>query len=52
MNENDLRDIMAFITVPPYANVVVAEKQFVNLARQARLDERYGTCLLTSLREL
>lgn len=52
VTENDLRDMMAFITVLPFADVVVAEKQFVNLARQARLNERYGTRLLTSLREL
>lgn len=52
VSENDLRDMMAFITVLPFADVMVAEKQFVNLARQARLDERYGTTLLTSIHDL
>ncbi len=42
----------AFTTVMPFADVIVAEKPFVNLARQARLGERYGTKLLTSLFEL
>lgn len=51
ISENDLRDMMAFITVLPFADVIVAEKQFVNLARQARLDERYGTRLFTSIAE-
>lgn len=52
LNENDLRDMMSFITVIPFADVVVAEKQFVNLARQARLGETYRTELLTSVFDL
>lgn len=50
--ENDLRDMMSFMTVLPFADIVVAEKQFVNLSRQARLDERYGTRVLTSIFDL
>ncbi|HEY5712603.1 MAG TPA: hypothetical protein VIT38_11975 [Allosphingosinicella sp.] len=50
--ENDLRDMMAFITVIPFADVVVAEKPFVNLARQARLGEAYRTTLMTSIFDL
>ncbi|MCH2394634.1 hypothetical protein [Oceanibaculum sp.] len=49
ISENDLRDMMSFITVLPFADIVVAEKQFVNLSRQARLDERYDTRMLTSI---
>lgn len=49
ISENDLRDMMAFMTVLPLADVMVAERQFVNLARQARLDERYNTNLTTSI---
>jgi hypothetical protein len=52
ISENDLRDMMAFMTVLPLADVMVAEKQFVNLARQARLDERYDTSLMTSISDL
>jgi len=52
VSENDLRDMMAFMTVLPLADMMVAEKQFVNLSRQARLDERYATELLTSIHEL
>lgn len=52
ITENDLRDMLAFMTVIPFADVVVAEKPFVNLARQARLGEAYGTRLLTSIFEL
>jgi hypothetical protein len=44
--------MMAFMTVLPLADVMVAEKQFVNLARQARLDKRYNTCLMTSIFDL
>ncbi|GGC94914.1 hypothetical protein [Chelatococcus reniformis] len=42
----------AFITVLPLADVMVAEKQFVNLARQAHLDARHETTLLTSIHDL
>jgi hypothetical protein len=51
-NENDLRDMAAFTTALPLADVFVAEKPFVNLARQARLGDKYGTVLLTSVTEL
>ncbi len=50
--ENDLRDVMAFTTVLPIADVIVAEKPFVNLARQAKLGETYGTELMTSILDL
>lgn len=52
ISENDLRDMSAFTTVLPFANLLVAEKPFVNLARQARLWERYETTLLTSIYDL
>ncbi|WP_156912399.1 hypothetical protein [Roseibium algicola] len=50
--ENDLRDMSAFATVLPLADVVIGEKAFVNLARQARLDKTYDTRLLTSIDDL
>lgn len=49
IGENDLRDMAAFSTILPFADVVVGEKPFVNLARQARLGDRYGVTLLTSI---
>ena len=49
ISENDLRDLAAFTAVLPLADVMVAEKPFVNLARQARLGPRYETTLLTSI---
>lgn len=52
ISENDLRDMSAFITVLPLADIIVAEKHFVNLSRQARLGERYETTLLTSIFDL
>ncbi|MBS3652457.1 hypothetical protein KEU06_28120 [Pseudaminobacter sp. 19-2017] len=52
ISENDLRDVAAFTTVLPFATVMVAEKPFVNLARQARLGTLYETTLLTSVFEL
>lgn len=52
ISENDLRDLAAFTAVLPLADVVVAEKPFVNLARQARLGQRYETTLMTSIFQL
>ncbi|MER8370595.1 hypothetical protein NKH84_24070 [Mesorhizobium sp. M0902] len=49
VDENDLRDMSSFITALPLADLVVAEKQFVNLARQAGLEEKFGTVLMTSI---
>lgn len=40
ISENDLRDMSAFTIALPLADIVVAEKPFVNLARQARLGQR------------
>lgn len=50
--ENDLRDMSAFATVLPLADILIGEKAFANLARQARLGQTYGTRILTSIDEL
>jgi len=49
LQENDLRDMQAFCAVMPYANLVVAENQFVNLAVQAKLPEKYKTGVSTDI---
>jgi hypothetical protein len=50
--ENDLRDMSAIAAVLPLADIFIAEKPFVNLARQAGLGQRYKTTILTSVSEL
>lgn len=52
ITENDIRDMAAFAVTLPIADVIVAEKQFVSLSRQAALDARYATKLLTSIFDL
>lgn len=52
IEENDFRDMQSFCAVVPYADEVVAEKQFINLARQAKLDRKYGTKLGTDVLSL
>jgi hypothetical protein len=52
INENDLRDMTSFTTALPLADVMVAEKAFINMARQAQLGERYQTLLLSSISAL
>ncbi len=42
----------SFMTVISFADLVIAEKPFVNLARQTRLGETYPTELLTSVFDL
>ncbi|MBK1696987.1 hypothetical protein [Rhodovibrio salinarum] len=52
IEENDLRDMQSFCAAVPYADEVIAEKQFVNLARQAKLDRKYSTKLGTDILSL
>jgi hypothetical protein len=52
VTENDFRDMQTFCAVMPYADVVIAENQFSNLAKQAGLDKKYQTQVLTNLSSL
>lgn len=52
IEENDFRDMQSFCAVVPYADVIVAENMFVNLARQAKLDRKYQTRLCTNISDL
>jgi hypothetical protein len=52
LKSNDIRDMQSFYTVIPYANQLVAEKCFISLARQAKLDVRYGTRLSARLEDI
>ncbi|WP_312161114.1 hypothetical protein [Phenylobacterium sp.] len=51
-NENDLRDMLSFTTALPVADILVGEKAFVGLARQAKLGEKYDVVLLTKVMDL
>jgi hypothetical protein len=44
-----MRDMQAYSAAIPYADEIVGENQFINLARQARFGEKYGTKLETDL---
>ena len=52
LEENDLRDMQAFCAVVAYADIIVAENMFSNLAVQAGLQKRYKTHITTSLLEI
>lgn len=52
IKENDFRDMQSFCAIIPYADEVIGEKQFVNLAKQAKLDSKYGTKLGTDILSL
>lgn len=49
---NDILDISSIVTSTPYSNAIVAERDFISLARQAKLNEKYGVSLHTNLKEL
>lgn len=49
LKTNDLGDIENFYTAVPYADVVVAEKNFTALTKQTKLDKAYGVILHTNL---
>ncbi len=50
--ENDLNDIAALSVVVPYCDIVVTERHWRGLIRDAHLDEAYGTIVLDDLRDL
>lgn len=52
MNENDFRDMQTFQAVVPYADYIVAENQFSNLAIQAGLAKKYGPTISTDILSL
>jgi hypothetical protein len=52
ITENDLRDMISFSVALPLSDVLIAEKPFVALARQARLGDKYQTTLLTDIAQL
>ncbi len=52
LDENDLRDCAAFNCVVKYADIVVAENAFIGRTKQANLDKKYRTKLLTKIADL
>ncbi len=49
IKENDIRDMSSFSAAVPYCDMLIAEKQFINLAKQAGLDKKFGTRLETQV---
>ena len=52
IDENYLRDMATFCATVPYADCVISENLFVNLAIQARLDQQFGITITTDLMEI
>jgi hypothetical protein len=52
LEPNDIPDIQSFYTAIPYSSKLVAERDFISLARQAKLDTKYPVSLHTNLNEL
>jgi hypothetical protein len=49
---NDFRDLSFYKCAVPYSNVVVMEKHWANVIGQTKLDQMYGTRVLSDLGEL
>lgn len=49
---NDIRDVLSFYTAIPYSEMLVSEKNFISLARQAKLDRKYNVTLHTDVEEV
>ena len=41
--QNDFFDCIAYASAIPYTDIVAGEKNFISLAQEAKLDQRYGT---------
>jgi hypothetical protein len=52
LKENHIRDMYSFCTAIPHSRTLVAERDFISLSQQAKLDAKYGVKLCTSLDEL
>ena len=50
--ENDFRDMQTYCCAIRYSDILVGERQFVNIARQAHLHEKYNCRMLTEITEL
>ncbi len=49
---NDVNDMFFLMVALVYCDIVVTERQWIDLARRSSLDERYGTTLLSDLADL
>lgn len=52
IEENDFRDMQTFCAVVAYADLVVAENMFSNLAMQAGLNKKFDTHITTRLADI
>lgn len=52
IEENDFRDMQTFCAVVAYADIIVAENMFSNLAIQAGLHKKYSTSITTRLSDV
>jgi hypothetical protein len=52
IHENDFRDMQSFCSAFAYADQVIGENQFTNLARQAKLHKKYQTEVSSSIASL
>jgi hypothetical protein len=52
VERNDIRDLDWLSVAIPYSNVVVSERYWGSKARATRLDEKYGTIVITDARDL
>jgi hypothetical protein len=49
--QHDFADLLALSVAIPYCDIVVTEKQWCHVARQAHLDRKYGTVMASNLKQ-
>jgi hypothetical protein len=52
ISANDLNDLSFLAVAIPYCDIVITEKQWVDLAKRKGFDQKYNTILLSDLAEL
>jgi len=52
IQKNDFNDIMFLTLALPYSDIVATEKMWASIARQAKLDKKCNTKILSSINEL
>ena len=52
IQENDLNDIWFLTLAIPYSDIVITERMWASISRDAKLDTKYDTSIFSSIRDL
>ena len=52
IDKNDINDIAALSIAIPYCDIVVTESMWASISKQSKLDKKYNTLILSSVKQL